>query len=90
MSDEIKNEIVEEAVEAVEAPVEEVKAEEVEAVIVETPEAEAPAEEKADDLDVVRKAVEEVVADNAAKAAELEEVATKAAALETELMTENQ
>ena len=85
MSDEIKNEIVEEAVEAVEAPVEEVKAEEVEAVIVETPEAEAPAEEKADDLDVVRKAVEEVVADNAAKAAELEEVATKAAALETEL-----
>ena len=85
MSDEIKNEIVEEAVEAVETPVEEVKAEEVEAVIVETPEAEAPAEEKADDLDVVRKAVEEVVADNAAKAAELEEVATKAAALETEL-----
>jgi HK97 family phage major capsid protein len=85
MSDEIKNEIVEEAVEAVETPVEEVKAEEVEAVIEETPEAEAPAEEKADDLEVVRKAVEEVVADNAAKAAELEEVATKAASLETEL-----
>ena len=85
MSDEIKNEIVEEAVEAVETPVEEVKAEEVEAVIEETPEAEAPAEEKADDLDVVRKAVEEVSADNAAKAVALEEAATKAAALESEL-----
>jgi len=85
MSDEIKNEIVEEAVEAVEAPVEEVKAEEVEAVIEETPEAEAPAEEKADDLDVVRKAVDEVSADNAAKAVALEEAATKAAALESEL-----
>ena len=86
MSDEIKNDIVEETVEAVEAPVEEVKAEEVvEETVEETPEAEAPAEEKADDLEVVRKAVEEVVADNAAKAAELEEVATKAASLETEL-----
>lgn len=86
MSEEIKNDQVVEAVEAVEAPVEEVKAEEVvEALVEETPEAEAPAEEKSDDLDVVRKAVEEVVADNAAKAAELEEVATKAAALENEL-----
>jgi len=86
MSEEIKNDIVEETVEAVEAPVEEVKAEEVvEDAVAETPEAEAPAEEKADDLELVRKAVEEVAADNAAKAVELEEVATKAAALETEL-----
>lgn len=88
MSEEIKNDVVEEAVEAVEAPVEEVKAEEVvDAIVEETPEAEAPAEEKATDLEIVRKAVEEVAADNAAKAAELEEAASKAAALETELAT---
>jgi HK97 family phage major capsid protein len=84
MSDQVETvveEVVETAVEAVEAP--EAPAAEAE---VEAPAAEAT-EEKADDLEIVRKAVDTVAAEAAEVKAANEELVAKAADLENELAT---
>ena len=82
MTDQVET-VVEEVVEAAATEVEalEVKAEEVE---VEAP-VEAAIEEKSDDLEIVRKAVESAVTETAEVKAANEELVAKSAALETEL-----
>ena len=81
MTDQVNTPEVEEVVETIETPVEDVKAEE----IVEIVEAEAPAEEKSDDLDIVKKAVDQVASENAELKAAALEAQTKADELVKEL-----
>ena len=92
MSDQIEQALENEEVTlSVEEQAEEVKAEEVEAVEAvvapaeETAEVEATAEEKADDLDIVKKAVEEVAGENAELKSAVEAAEAKAAELADEL-----
>lgn len=84
MTDQV--EVAEEVVETVEAPVEEVKAEEIEVAaeaVAEVEAVEVPAEEKSDDLEIVKKAVEDVASENA----ELK-IAAEAAQVKADKLTE--
>jgi HK97 family phage major capsid protein len=86
MTDQVQE--VEAVVETVEAPVEEVKAEEIEVAaeaVAEVEAVEVPAEEKSDDLEIVKKAVEDVASENAELKIAAEAAQAKADKLAEEL-----